>query len=169
MISLICTAILLICCCSFMPGNKTNFPNRPISVDPRNPLKVDTIAPAGRKIFVQYCSLCHKDSTISLAPDRYILSAMTPRSIFGALTTGKMRTQGASLNPDDKKAVAEWLTQTVIKTNNLPKEAYSSFSISPKRSDYSGWGGNKEATGYRPSAASGIDTNNVSSLKLKWA
>jgi polyvinyl alcohol dehydrogenase (cytochrome) len=164
-----CAGIFLIWCSSFSSNKETNAPSLPIMTDHKCLFKADTVAPSGRKIFAQYCSLCHKDSSISLAPDRFILSSMTPMAIFGALTNGKMRAQGTALSPDDRKAVAEWITQTVIKKDNLPKEAYASFSISPRRSDYSGWGGNKEATGYRSSAESGIDTNNVSRLKLKWA
>src|SRR5579863_3732912 len=77
----------------------------------------DTVAPAGRSIFAQYCRACHADSTKSLAPDPTILSSMTPRAIVAALDNGKMRVQGSSLTPEQRKNVAEWVTQTPIKTN----------------------------------------------------
>jgi polyvinyl alcohol dehydrogenase (cytochrome) len=129
----------------------------------------DTVSPSGRKVFDTYCKACHKDSGIALAPDYAILSTMTPKAIFAALTNGKMRAQGTTLSEADRKSVSEWITQTEIKTNQFPKDAFTHFSIAANKFDHSGWGGNKEGTGYRTTEQAGISVANLSSLKLKWA
>ncbi|HLY70563.1 MAG TPA: PQQ-binding-like beta-propeller repeat protein [Puia sp.] len=129
----------------------------------------DTVSPSGKKVFDTHCQTCHKDSGIALAPDITILSAMTPKAIFAALNNGKMRVQGALLNEADRKAVSEWLSQNEIKTTGFPEDAFAPFSIAPNKFDYSGWGGNKEGTGYRTTEQAGISTANLSSLRLKWA
>ena len=94
---------------------------------------------------------------------------MTPRAVLAALNNGKMKAQGAILSEEQRKDVAQWVTQSEIKTNNFSKESFTSFSITPNRTDYSGWGGNLEGTGFRTTAQSGISLNNISTLKLKWA
>jgi polyvinyl alcohol dehydrogenase (cytochrome) len=125
----------------------------------------------GSKIFFNQCFSCHKDSTASMAPGISIMSTMTPRSILSSLTTGKMRLQGENLSEDDRKAVAEWITKTKIKSTSFPKEAFTTFSLAGNSHsfDHSGWGNDKEGTGFRTGEQSGITSANVSSLKLKWS
>lgn len=131
----------------------------------------DSTKEMGKKIFMTSCYSCHKDSTNPLAPGYTVLTLMTPRSIFSALTTGKMRQQAVNLSETERKAVVQWLTNRELTTTSFPKEAYTSFSIPNQHSkyDHSGWGNNIEGTGYRNADQAGITTANISSLKLKWA
>ncbi|HMH33824.1 MAG TPA: PQQ-binding-like beta-propeller repeat protein [Puia sp.] len=131
----------------------------------------DSIETVGKKVFYASCYSCHKDSAASLAPGPGILGAMTPRAVLAALENGKMRVQGAGLSDVERKAVAQWLTRTKLKENALSKEAFTRFSLPAGKpvNVYSGWGGNKESTGFRTTAQAGISLSNVSSLKLKWA
>jgi len=131
----------------------------------------DSIAIIGKRVFFANCSSCHKDSSAMAAPGQTILSAMTPRSILAALTNGKMRLQAAKLSDQEKKAVAQWVTNGKLGDNSFPKDAYTLFTsaISNPVFDYSGWGGNLEGTGYRSTVQAGISPASVSSLKLKWA
>jgi polyvinyl alcohol dehydrogenase (cytochrome) len=132
----------------------------------------DSLNKIGKRVFTTYCQTCHKDSASSLAPSQTILSTMTPRAVFASLNSGKMRQQGATLSETERKAVAQWVTNSVLKTTELKKEAYTSFSIPANASssfDHSGWGNNKEGTGFRTTAQAGISTGNVASLKVKWS
>ena len=97
---------------------------------------------------------------------------MTPRAILASMDNGKMRQQAAKLSEKERKAVAEWLTNSELKTTVLPKEAYTSFSIHENAQpafDYSGWGGNIAGTGFRSTEQAGISLSNINSLQLKWA
>ena len=131
----------------------------------------DTVSALGRKIFYSTCYTCHKDTAGFLAPGISVLSLMTPRAVFAALVNGKMRQQAASLSENERKAVAEWVTGGKLKSTVIAENAYTAFSL-PKHGrsiyDYSGWGGNITGTGHRSSQEAGINSSNISSLKLKW-
>lgn len=97
---------------------------------------------------------------------------MAPGAILIALDNGKMRQQASNLTELQRKAVAEWLTNREIKLTTFQNEAYTVFSMSGNKKpefDYSGWGGNKEGTGFRTTEQAGISLSNLGSLKLKWA
>ncbi|MEP7106873.1 MAG: PQQ-binding-like beta-propeller repeat protein [Ferruginibacter sp.] len=125
----------------------------------------------GIKIYYASCNGCHKDSIGSLAPGQTIMSAMTPRAINASLTNGKMREQAAKLSEAERKAVAEWITKSALKITTFSNDAYTSFSLAGNTHafDHSGWGNNKEGTGFRTAQQAGISPASVASLKLKWA
>jgi polyvinyl alcohol dehydrogenase (cytochrome) len=160
--------ILLFGLSGFLSGNNLPPTNRHIGHF------IDTTAELGKKLFETNCSSCHKDSvnTLILAPSRTVLLTMTPRAVLSSLQSGKMRAQAAKLSENEKKAVAQWATQTKLKETEFPKTAFTPFSLPQqynKQFDCSGWGGNKEGTGYRTAAQAGINLSNVSGLKLAWA
>jgi len=131
----------------------------------------DSLPVDGKKIFYATCYSCHRDTAGYLAPGYSVLSAMTARAVLAALDNGKMRQQAAILSENERKAVAEWLTNSKLKSSALPDEAYIPFSLHPNdlaTFDYSGWGGNNAGTGYRNAEKAGISPSNVGSLKIKW-
>jgi len=130
----------------------------------------DTTKELGKKVFYASCQACHKDSAGMIAPGVSVLSSMTPRAILASLNNGKMRQQATNLSGEERKAVAEWLTNTELKENDFPKNAYTYFSLnSAGLFDQSGWGGDKEGTGFRNTERAGISVSNIQSLQLKWA
>ncbi|WP_336514906.1 PQQ-binding-like beta-propeller repeat protein [Pollutibacter soli] len=130
----------------------------------------DTTADKGKKIYNNACTSCHKDTLQVLAPGLSILSQMSPKSIVAALESGKMRAQGSALSAEEKKAVAEWITGVKLKTYELPKEMFTSFSLPATVNNIrSGWGNNIEGTGFTGTSQAGITEENIGSLKLKWA
>lgn len=135
------------------------------------PVVQDTMKQTGQKIFFSNCYSCHKDSVTTIAPGLSIMRGMSTRSIVASLNNGKMRTQGALLSPTERVAVAQWITNAALKETSFPEEAFTPFSLGklPSAFDHSGWGNNKEGTGFRTTQQSGITPANVSSLKLKWA
>lgn len=134
-------------------------------------LSNDTIKTKGKQIFLNSCNVCHKDSTAGLAPGVTILSAMTPKSIVASLSDGKMKAQGATLSNYERRAVAEYLTNSTLKNTVLNDSAFSPFQLGNsinKVINHSGWGNDLKGTGFRTAQQAGISSGNVSGLKLKW-
>jgi polyvinyl alcohol dehydrogenase (cytochrome) len=135
-------------------------------------LSNDTIKTKGKQIFLNSCNVCHKDSTAGIAPGVTILSAMTPKSIVASLSDGKMKAQGAGLSNYERRAVAEYLTNSTLKNTILNDSAFSTFQLGNsinKVINHSGWGNDLKGTGFRTAQQAGISSGNVSGLKLKWA
>ena len=131
----------------------------------------DSITTMGKMAFIQRCQSCHRDTMNSRIPTPAILSCMTARAVLAAMENGKMRQQASSLSALSRKAIAEWITNTQIKAVAIPKTAFTRFHYSAStnpQNDYSGWGGDLHSTGFRSAAQAGINSKNLSSLKLKW-
>ena len=132
----------------------------------------DSVKFIGKSAFIQTCQGCHRDTINSRIPSTTILSTMTARAVLAAMETGKMRIQASGLSRVQRKAIAEWVTGAPVKSNEMPKTAYTKFSLAPNVNPvpvYSGWGGDMRSTGFRNSAQAGINKNNIAYLKLKWA
>jgi mono/diheme cytochrome c family protein len=63
----------------------------------------------GEAIFKERCKDCH-DPAVERAPGREELAAKRPDQIVAALTTGPMTPVAEGLTPEDKQAVAAYLT-----------------------------------------------------------
>ena len=63
----------------------------------------------GEAIFKERCKDCH-DPAVDRAPTREELAAKKPEDIVTALTTGPMTPVAEGLTPQDKQAVAAYLT-----------------------------------------------------------
>ncbi|MFD2933375.1 outer membrane protein assembly factor BamB family protein [Spirosoma flavum] len=126
----------------------------------------------GQQVYMTTCNSCHKAEASLKAPGHFILSQMPPRAILAALESGKMRVQAQDLTPEQRKSVAQWLTNKALTETPIPKEAYTEFSLPTQKKVavlHSGWGGDLEGTGYRTAKQAGISAATVGSLKLKWA
>ena len=66
-------------------------------------------AERGAAIFAERCKDCH-DPGDDRAPPRAVLATKTPAEIVAALTTGPMAPVAEGLTPEDKQAVAAYLT-----------------------------------------------------------
>lgn len=63
----------------------------------------------GEAIFEERCKACH-DPAVDRAPSREELAARPPADIVAAMTTGPMVPVAEGLTPEDKLAVATYLT-----------------------------------------------------------
>lgn len=63
----------------------------------------------GAAIFTERCKECHEAGD-ERAPSRQMLAAKTPDEIVVSLTTGPMAPIAEGLTPEDKRAVAAFLT-----------------------------------------------------------
>ena len=135
---------------------------------------VDTgaVKAEGKIIFAKTCSPCHSKPTDPKTPTVTMLSHMEPQVVLNALNNGKMKPQASALTEAQREAVAQFVTNKMLKATSLADAAYTRFSLPAKGSalyDESGWGGNPAGTGYRTAAQAGINLANVKSLKLKWS
>jgi polyvinyl alcohol dehydrogenase (cytochrome) len=75
------------------------------------PAAGQTPAPVARgaAIFAERCKECHDPAT-DRAPSRQELAAKTPEEIVAAMTTGPMTPVAEGLTPEEKQAVATFLT-----------------------------------------------------------
>lgn len=125
----------------------------------------------GQKLFASTCASCHNTNTDNTevktnAPSTGILAAMTSRTVYSALATGKMKLQAANLTDDQKKAISQFITNQALGETVMPKEAFTTFNLQKKTNILSGWGGNLEGTGFQKNTS--ITKENVGSLKVKW-
>ena len=63
----------------------------------------------GGAIFEERCKACHEPA-VDRAPTREELAAKPPADIVAALTTGPMAPVAEGLTPQDKQAIAAYLT-----------------------------------------------------------
>ena len=150
--NIFCGVILLVIIFAFRTNPHTKEKNVEFSKKNSKNLYLKNIPDStAKKIFYNSCYACHKDSAATLAPGLAIMSSMTPRAILASLNNGKMRQQAANISEEERKAVAEWITKTKIKTTTFPESAYTNFSLAGNNHsfDNSGWGNDKEGAGFR--------------------
>jgi len=151
---------------------------------------VPMVGPAARMaaqpIFNNNCASCHKNVMSSAdqnalrennAPSTDTLAQMSPESIYLALTTGKMAQQAKDLSDDQKRVVAEFFGGRPLGTTesgdikNMTNHCASSSQLGNPSAGVSwhGWGNDLMNTRFQPAKAAGLNPDQVSKLKLKWA
>jgi len=126
-------------------------------------------------LFERNCATCHGDP--GGAPDRANLAQMTPESIYGELTSGRMRAQAAALSEPNKRAIAEFLTGKTLKLSQfadaaqMPNRCAANAPVTdPGRGDaWNGWGADTSNTRFQSAKAAGLTAAQVPRLKVKWA
>ncbi len=128
----------------------------------------------GGEVYNGLCAACH-DTGLNRAPQRAMLSLMTPESIYRALTAGVMKEQAeaAELTDDDKKAVAEFLAKRKLGSaaDYAPKMCAAGTSAfdAGEPPVFEGWGLDRRNSHFIDNRTAGIDRKNVGKLKLKWS
>ena len=124
----------------------------------------------GMQVFVASCAECHGGQRAVRAPGLTTLGAMTPRAVLSSLEGGRMRRHGEDLTPDERRAVAEWLTGAVLVETRLPSSA---FCATPPAGEgvvhWSGWGGGDGETGFVDADRAGLTAADLPNLELAWA
>ncbi|CAI10680.1 putative PQQ-dependent polyvinyl alcohol dehydrogenase precursor (plasmid) [Aromatoleum aromaticum EbN1] len=125
----------------------------------------------GKAVFAKICATCHNGG-VPKAPHAEFLRAMSPAAILRALDKGVMKDQAAPLSAEERRQVAEYLTEKNLATYNPPPAAEM---CAPERRGFdlskppapAGWGYDNRR--FVPTSASGLTKEDVPKLKLKWA
>jgi len=131
-------------------------------------------AQAGADLFAASCAECHSDAQSGRTPSRASLAALTPRAVVAALSqSGVMRAEGESLTPEQRIALAEFLTRRPYQPSTLPETSYcAARGFAPVELDavaWMGYGGGLSGTGFQTSERAGLTAADVPSLRLRWA
>jgi polyvinyl alcohol dehydrogenase (cytochrome) len=132
----------------------------------------DARAQDGALLYAASCSVCH-DGGIVRAPQRRTLSEMTPERIVAALEGGSMRLQGANRTPEERRAIAVFLTGKPLGSMTAPNTAPrctsepAAFSATPS-SAWNGWSPTPANDRYQPRPGA-LTAADVPKLKVKWA
>src|SRR6266478_8322182 len=102
---------------------------------------------------------------------------MSPEQIFTALDSGAMSLQGAQLNPQERRAVAEFLsgksfgadTSMTISKAAFCGDSGKSLQNTLSGPAWNGWGVTITNTRFQHAEMAGISSQDVPQLKLKWA
>jgi polyvinyl alcohol dehydrogenase (cytochrome) len=137
----------------------------------------DVLDPAaagrGGEVYAAVCATCH-DKGLNRAPQRAMLSLMTPESVHRALTEGVMQVQAEGLSDEEKKLVSEYVTgrpmgdAAAVAAPLMCAEGASPFDAS-QPPVFDSWGLTTQSTHYIPNEVAGIDKQNAQALKLKWS
>jgi polyvinyl alcohol dehydrogenase (cytochrome) len=126
----------------------------------------------GKSLYAEHCASCH-DGAVAKAPHRDMLALMTPAAVLHSLEGGVMQAQAAALAPEQRAALAEYVTGRSLREPGprpLP-------SCGPERSGFdlarapraSGWGQDLANTRAIPAASAGLARADLPRLALKWA
>lgn len=125
----------------------------------------------GAKVYQQTCSHCH-EGQVPKAPQKMFLQMMAPNSILAALTGGLMKEQGASLTPQSRRQVAEYLGGAPLEASSKAREAPRCVGPAAKADNAQlpvalGWGFDNSR--FIPAEVAGLGRTDITHLELKWA
>lgn len=126
----------------------------------------------GKTVFRQHCALCHEGG-VAGAPARSMLGSMPAKSIYLALSQGAMQAQGAQLTDEERRRVAEYLTDWSLDAVQyhppfLCKNDTAWFDAR-ESSVGTGWGIDPQNTRRISAAQAGLSASELGRLKVRWA
>jgi len=128
-------------------------------------------ASPGAAVYQRVCQACH-EGQVPRAPHKSMLALLSGTSIVAALEHGLMSAQGATLTPNERVQVAEYLTGAAIGSSkglHAPpacKGAARDFERASLPAPY-GWG--YDNARFVPANVAGMDAKSAARLELKWA
>jgi polyvinyl alcohol dehydrogenase (cytochrome) len=125
--------------------------------------------PDGAALFAKNCASCHTADNDMRAPVPEALHQMSKPAILIALKSGRMKWEAKFLSEAKKNAIADYLASP-----STPAVATAGFCARdldppPNPPVWSGWGGDVRNRRFQSAAAAGLNREQVSNLKLKWA
>jgi polyvinyl alcohol dehydrogenase (cytochrome) len=127
--------------------------------------------PNGAALFEANCAVCHKPSAENRTPPADALKRLSNGSIVASLESGAMKTQGSSLSPLERQAIADFLvphsTQPADTTvaNQCDAQAKPLANIA----GWNGWSPDLTNSRYQAEREGGLQASDAPNLKLKWA
>ena len=120
----------------------------------------------GQDIYKAQCAVCH-DGTIKEAPRIEGLQLLSKEAIVKALKSGVMKLQGANLSEIEKESVAAFISKISPEPSKVLFGICNQKTLIASKPSISSWG--MGLTNSRFISSTGINAENVSKLKLKWA
>ncbi|MBZ5559272.1 MAG: PQQ-binding-like beta-propeller repeat protein [Acidobacteriia bacterium] len=123
----------------------------------------------GAALYAQNCAACHEGGAVARAPARDVISALAPDRIVSALETGTMRVQGEALTPEQRRAIAAYLStaRPATAAPAVGPRCESASALRVSTSDWAAWG--VALANDRYQRAPGFTAAQIPGLKLKWA
>jgi polyvinyl alcohol dehydrogenase (cytochrome) len=132
---------------------------------------------SGFAVFQTRCMTCHGNPAVERAPLPATIREMSPEHIYEALTTGVMKSQGASLSEDQRRMLATFMSGRTLGSEaqgdakNMPNQCPSNPPIADPASGpgWNGWSADLNNDRFQTAKAAGLSPEQVPRLKLKWA
>ena len=127
----------------------------------------------GGAVYKEHCASCHNSAAPRVPPES-ALRAMNLMQVLAALQTGVMKTVGDTLTPQERYAVAFYLSPVAPKAAPLPASAFCAATAQPFRFSssgpgWTGWSTTVNNSRFQDSKAAELTAADVPKLKLKWA
>ena len=129
----------------------------------------------GAVVYKERCASCHNSATPRV-PSESALRAMNLMQVLAALQTGVMKTVGDTITPQERYAVALYLSPAAPKAAPLsvPASTYCGnnaqpFRFSSSAPGWTGWSTASDNWRFQDARGAGLTTADVPKLKLKWA
>lgn len=125
--------------------------------------------PIAEPAFRANCATCHEPATGRI-PNREQLRARTPEAILDAITDGLMKAYAESLNPQQKRAIAVYLSNKPFSAPNqriADNMCATHPAIRMTPSSWNGWMNGVPGNRYQPNP--GFEAADVGKLKVKWS
>lgn len=128
--------------------------------------------PTGEALYQQYCANCHDQASYK-APSRLFISMTGPESVLAAMNEGTMVEQAAAIDPDGRRAIAEYLTGATLGSTAAPPRPPAcdeSHGFDPTVTPTAtGFGVDLRNTRFQPADTGGLTVDDVPDLEVKWA
>lgn len=127
----------------------------------------------GDEVYKARCASCHNSGAMRVPPES-ALCAMSRKRVLAALETGVMKTVGDTLTPQERYAVALYLSAKAANPAPLPPSPFCPGGAAPFRYSssgalWTGWSTSAANTRFQDAAGAGLSVADVPKLKLKWA
>jgi polyvinyl alcohol dehydrogenase (cytochrome) len=124
----------------------------------------------GSYLFQANCAGCHAPFNPVRAPWPATLKVMQRSAILSALETGRMRAAGATLSPEQRAAIVNYLgrsdpAQPSAAVNACPAGA-KGMTNTPL---WNGWGADLANSRFQSAEKAGLNKEQIPRLKVKWA
>jgi polyvinyl alcohol dehydrogenase (cytochrome) len=124
----------------------------------------------GTRVYIAHCQQCHDQNSDAHAPLAEALASRPWESILKTLETGSMRAQGATLTPEERKAVARYLGKAGPSTPPvMTGRCADGLKPTATNSSWNGWSSDERNTRFQPEKIGGLTAAQLPALKLKWA
>lgn len=129
-------------------------------------------ADEGERIYKTQCAVCHQEEGEQRAPLESTLNLYPPELIISSLESGVMKVQGSVLSPEQRHAVARYLSH---QTGGVAGADETWCTAEVKAIDFSipptagGWGFDHRNSRSLPAGQAQLKMEDVPRLKLKWA